>query len=164
MLENKTSEQLEAELDSIEEQCDSLYDRREKILAEIRRRDEEAVGVTNSILSVGKGSIIVAAAKNDDYHQKYFVVYRIIDVGNIGFKCLVYTYRVDDSEYSFSVREDTIGKHTFHDMKEEFCLYSIPYGALIDLLDACVNLKITYENRRDYEKPLQSASYSSIRI
>lgn len=157
-------EQLEAELENIGTQIDSLYSTQYNIQKIIKEREEAAYKLTNDILKVAPNGYIMAIHKQQDYHYDMYRLYKIIEVGNIGFQVIQYQYREDDGEYSLRVDKTSISNSHFHYLKNDNNLVSINPTDAEKIIGILSKLEIDYKNREEFNNFIWMCALSRIEV
>lgn len=160
-LDRKT---LEERAEEIEKQIDNLYTQRDSICQKLRELDTQQVELTNSILGVEANACIVAIAKTEDYHYNLFDIFYVKEINKTGNRIAVleYTYRYDDYEYTFHVKETQLGRSVFDSMKHEYYLYRVKGETYTELLNNGLSLSLRHDDIKSYRDICRADHLGSI--
>ena len=148
---NLDRQKLETRLDEISNEIDKLYDEQSSIQKQLRIMDEENWKITNDILNIKPGTIIVSIARHEDYHYDLFNIFVINEIKDKSFIGNEFRYRFDDYEYRFSRYKFEHHISLFDELKTTRYLYNISSDQFNELTANCLNINLDYKALQEYK-------------
>ena len=161
---NLDRQKLETRLDEISNEIDKLYDEQSSIQKQLRIMDEENWKITNDILNIKPGAIIVSIAQHEDYHYELFKIFVIEEIDSRSFSGNEFVYRFDDYEYSFRSKRFEHHISLFDELKNTQYLYNISTEQFNDLSLGCMNIKFDYKALTEYKDKFHFHNNGAIEI
>ena len=116
-------------------------------------------------MKLSKHSLVIAVAKRPDYHFTMIQCFEDICEDRFGFEYTHHTYRLDDYDLSYHVVKKCSSSSTFHDLIDEYDLYSVSEDADFDVLvSSMARLLVTDDNYKTIvESFVEGLTIGSIR-
>lgn len=158
----KSKEMLEKEIDKLDEEIDSLYDKKNELYRQIRELEAAKYAVTNNTLGIQKGSCVIALFRSWDYHCAFMKMFKITHADKHEFKYIESTYRTDDSDISFRIKEDNANVYVFHNLLDEYDFITVSEENYNKILLECCKVNVDYDNKKEFFATVMSYAMNSI--
>lgn len=164
MSDESRLKELEEQLIEVNARQEKLWDEHCSIEAEIREIKSKRFKITNELLNLQKGSNIIAVnTHTGSYHYCMFECYKVVDMGNVGTKCIRTTYREDDGEYSVSCSRSSIPHAYWHSLYEDsHDLFTVSDDDYQTFLESLYNLEVEYDTAKKFIGLIQSKAITRI--
>ena len=153
---------LEQEIDQLDSEIDALYDKKRRLYSKIREMEAAKYAITNNTLGIQEGSCVIALFRSWDYHCSFMKMFKITHADKHEFKYIESTYRTDDLDISFRIKEDNANVYVFHNLLDEYDLITVSEENYNKILLECCKVNVDYDNKKEFFDDIKAMAINSI--
>jgi hypothetical protein len=157
-----TKEMLEKEVEKIEEEIDALYDKKSELYSKIREIEMAKYAITNNLLDIKVGTIVIALYRSWDYHCAFLRMFKITEADRQEFRFIETVYRTDDGDLSIHTGENNANTQVFHSMIDSFDLITVSEENYKKILLKCCELTMDYDEKDKFYNEIKSMAINRI--
>ena len=143
-------EALQKEKDEIDKIMCEKQQRISEIHKEIREINLRSYRQQLKKVGVQRGALFIGFAKRPGYHYDMIQAIQVTEVSNNpscrSIEYVLYSYRVDDSIFSFRTSEKDMSIRQFSEWLEEYVVYKINPSDFMLILEHMAGLKVNFDN------------------
>ena len=167
LIDSMTDKELDAELEKLEEELNTIGSKRQQIFSEQRKRREQKCDITNHVLDLfddGQHHYVVAVAKHNDYH---FVGMYLFDILESNFKFYVKSFEACFDGYESFIRGKSgyQNKDYIHNLIDEYNIYAVStdvYNEALYYLRDQLWGELSFVDIKNYESTIKQNCLGSV--
>lgn len=155
MVSGLTIEEIDKRIADLNDKVSDLHDEIYDLNMARRSIIESQWQLTNDVLKVKPGAIVVAITHHYDYHRILAKVFVVDSCDSSTIECTTHSYRTDDGEISMWSRKESFSASIFHIESEEYNLYSIDDSWMSPIMGNLISLNADIEGIKEMETLLK---------